>query len=500
MARIKKSIFVGLFFLAIIFLPSLSFSAKYTFSLIQTGTHLYTGGSVYSKTIIANQCTGTYTVSNDILSASHYYNSYRYNVTNTITGVVNINTTTFAWPETSSPAVASFVNGCCDPDEVPSIVNGECLPLCDPPTVRSSITGQCESCPDGLIYTVNPDGSTECANQCAALAGLEINVKFVASIGFTENCVNGCIVNVDQSILGLYLAPDGLTYYIGSGVYTDQMCTPGSTPPPDCAALSGACVDKECIYPNQAKSTCTTDPTTGEISSICKCFPPPVVGTPIPVVLTDPAVGTTPEDVPEPITTDPNYAVLDSIAHNVANTIEALNGLNSQNTEIGNNNLTALNNINSNLSTGFNGINDTISTTGQDTQNTISSAASTITDTLKLNSESLSDKLDTITGNFDPLSHEYPSTPFNSSVDIIPENDGGLFAHLSSFIASGIPIISHLKSSGITASGSPVISDTFFGHAFTANFDDFSALYHACGMILVFASTVLAYRIVSGGN
>lgn len=85
---------------------------------------------------------------------------------------------------------------------------------------------------------------------------------------------------------------------------------------------------------------------------------------------------------------------------------------------------------------------------------------------------------------------------YSTEVDIVEEISLG--EHISQFISSGLPVISTIRASRINASGSPHLSGNFFGSSFQADFSDYESWYHTCGLILVFMSIILAYRILIG--
>lgn len=65
-----------------------------------------------------------------------------------------------------------------------------------------------------------------------------------------------------------------------------------------------------------------------------------------------------------------------------------------------------------------------------------------------------------------------------------------------SFLNSGLPVLSAIRSSGLSASGSPRMDTTIWGHPVVIDFSDQQTPIRAAGSVLVIISLILAYLIV----
>lgn len=64
------------------------------------------------------------------------------------------------------------------------------------------------------------------------------------------------------------------------------------------------------------------------------------------------------------------------------------------------------------------------------------------------------------------------------------------------FINSGLPVLSSIKGSGLTASGSPSMSTTIWNHPVVVDFSDQQTVLRAAGSVLVIISLIVAYCII----
>lgn len=85
---------------------------------------------------------------------------------------------------------------------------------------------------------------------------------------------------------------------------------------------------------------------------------------------------------------------------------------------------------------------------------------------------------------------------YSFELEEVPEQN--LVERIHGLIDQGLPVLSVMQSSGLTASGDPSISAEIYGRDITVDFSDYAAIFHTMGIMLTFCSVVLSYRIVVG--
>lgn len=95
---------------------------------------------------------------------------------------------------------------------------------------------------------------------------------------------------------------------------------------------------------------------------------------------------------------------------------------------------------------------------------------------------------------------------FTGSADLPPDNvydptitqpeENSFVDKVHAFINSGLPVLSSIKGSGLTASGSPSMSTTIWNHPVVVDFSDQQTVLRAAGSVLVVISLIVAYCII----
>lgn len=95
---------------------------------------------------------------------------------------------------------------------------------------------------------------------------------------------------------------------------------------------------------------------------------------------------------------------------------------------------------------------------------------------------------------------------FTGSANLPPDNvydptitqpeENSFVDKVHAFINSGLPVLSSIKGSGLTASGSPSMSTTIWNHPVVVDFSDQQTVLRAAGSVLVIISLIVAYCII----
>ncbi len=549
----KKIFLIGFFVMAFfLFLPSLSFSSVYH-SIECTSIGGSANGYVQTTNIYFNSCSGAVTNREDIMATGggiQYQNNEECNIyewpnnVKTLKGTYTANATAYSSSVIIIDSVCPPDDGClefqikidgvcqycptdthfvigadpprCDPDSCPEFqlrIDGVCQscpvdthfvigadpPRCDPDSCGEfevMIDGDCQSCPVDTHFATGSDPPRCDPDSCGEFevmidGGCQScpeGTSFI--VGDPPSCSEPCS---SGEFVGTKCVPycppssggEPGEYIIGSEEGDPEMCkVPPEPLDPDCS--TGTYLNSECVPPCTGNALQPGTIGVEDNGQICKAPECPKSHTWINgECKTTEILDVPPPTIPDPTDPPPEGAekpVIDPTKTPEENTLPLLGAIKDDTKGligVGNESNKYLGNIDKTLNTIAgnqikSGTNDNINT-------------QKIVDAIGDSSE-LKGKVGTL-----PADNTY-----DSALDDVTEKNDGLLAHVTQYIASGIPILGVIRNSNITASGSSVISTTFYDKPFVFDFADYESFFHAAGVILVFASTVMAFSIISG--
>lgn len=502
----KKTFFLGFFVMAFfLFIPSVLFAA--TYSVVNTGAATSSYSS--TKTCTVNYCSGL--LSCTTVSGSSTLSTYQKKQMSI--GVLTNSGSAFtasSFPEMIgdpstctntcvAPLVYDPLTTSCSCGPGLELVAGQCIPVCTAPETRQ-VDNSC-SCGSGLELVAGqclPVCILPETRQYDLTCGCGPNKELIEGVCVDRTCAPPQIWStVNQQCEN---CPDQTVYLTDPIRCEPIICDPPlvwstelqtCNPPPTCDELRNQCIG-ECVAVGQGDMdfTCSINAEGNQIST-CNCIPPETEYT---ETIIEPSEETTPtnppetepppETPPEPNPNEANSAVLTNIANNILGINNRLDNTNGYLSNIDLNVAKTVNNLDA--------INHNIGNIGNKTNSLLTGISAKLT---ALNHQNTVEPKPLIIGGSLTLPVD---NIYDTEIEPLEEVNQGLFTHITNYIASGIPILSTIRNTKIIASGSSIISTTFYGKPFYVDFANWSSQLHMAGIILVFGATVAAFYIVSG--